>query len=121
MTLARKSFFDGNSFVLFSLLILRSEGDCQLRTCQSTPVWFLRCLFPFCFLVFVSSVNELYFVRFKFSSISKSVFSFPTFVVDGAGCTGGKVAMEIACLRTGRNSLNFSARLWTSLANCFAV
>lgn len=44
-----------------SLLILLSEGDCQLRTCQSTPVWFLRFLFPFCVLVFVSSVNELYF------------------------------------------------------------
>lgn len=118
-----KILFDGNSFILvfgLPLLILLSQGDCQLRTCQSTLVWFLRFLFPSVFW-FSSALRTNCIFRFKFTSISKSVFSFPTFVVDGAGCTGGKVAMEITCLRTGRSSLNFSARLWTWLANCSAV
>lgn len=125
MTLARKSFStvtaSSSSLASSSLLILLSQGDCQLRTCQSTHVWFLRFLFPSVFSRFSSALRTNCIFRFKFTSISKSVFSFPTFVVDGAGCTGGKVAMEITCLRTGRSSLNFSARLWTWLANCFAV
>lgn len=56
-----------------SLLILLSEGDCQLRTCQSTLVWFLRFLFPFVFW-FSLALRANCIFRFKFSSISKSVF-----------------------------------------------
>lgn len=61
------------SSLVLSLLILLSEGDCQLRTCQSTLVWFLRFLFPFVFW-FSSALRTNCIFRFKFSSISKSVF-----------------------------------------------
>lgn len=58
------------------------------------------------FWVFVSSEKELYSFRFKFTSISKSGFSFPTFVVDVAEGKKGRGdwrgAMEITCYSVQR-------------------